>query len=511
MSKTIIDFLKDQAGEGAPGRHVSFHMPGHKGHSAIYEKTGYGDFINNIMACDITEIPGADALFCPESTIKAVMDNYAELYGVLHTELLVNGSSAGVMAAIIGSVPVGGKLILGRNSHHSAFSALRLGAINPVYLRPEIDTEFNLVAEISPAELEAACRENPDASAVLITSPNYYGMMSDIAQLARTAHDYGMILIVDQAHGAHLRFFDYEAASQRADGVYLRHVNHSAEALGADIVINSTHKTLLSFTGSGILNICSDRVDTASVVESLRMLQTTSPSYLLMGSLDVNEHIMRSYWRTIIKNWREEITDFYRKTSRINGLTVIGAEQARRAYSLGESDEPVSDFAMYHERAGLDMTKLNISMAELGLSGEQLDRELRHRGIISEMVHGEFVMLMTGAGNIESDYEALIKALREISDNFAIGSKVDRWPRSTPDFRLEVAEVPIENESVPLYKSDGRVLYDPVIIYPPGTPVACPGEVITLEVIAYIAEALDRGEKVTGVDDEGQIRVGTGY
>ena len=119
-NKTIIDFLYEYA--KAPP--VSFHMPGHKGRRELYVKAGFGDFLQNILSCDITEIPGADALFCPETTLRSVMDNYADLYGAVHSELLVNGSSAGVMAAVIGSVPVGGKLILGRNSHHSAFSAL---------------------------------------------------------------------------------------------------------------------------------------------------------------------------------------------------------------------------------------------------------------------------------------------------------------------------------------------------------------------------------------------------
>jgi len=512
MSNTIIDFLNEQARSASGGKaHISFHMPGHKGRRTLFDKTGYGDFLSNITACDITEIPGADALFCPETTIKAVMDDYADLYDVIRTELLVNGSSAGVMASIIGSVPVGGKLILGRNSHHSAFSALRLGGINPVYLRPEIDSEFGLVAEISPEELERACENNPDASAVLITSPNYYGIMSDIAELARIAHRYGMILIVDQAHGAHLKFFDNEAAALRADGVYLRHVSHSAESLGADIAINSTHKTLLSFTGSGILNICTERVDCESVSETLRMLQTTSPSYLLMGSLDINEHIMHKYGTEIISKWREDLTRFYRKAQHINGLTLVGAKQANLAARLADSEEPVSDFAMYQTRAGLDMTKISISMADLGLSGELFDRELRYKGIISEMVHGDFVMFMTGAGNISSDYDALLKALNEISESYGFGAPSKRTANSAPDFVLEAADVPTLSEYVPLYKSDGRVLYDPVIVYPPGTPIACPGEIMTLEVISYIADAIERGEKVTGVDEEGMLRVGTGY
>lgn len=519
-NKTIIDFLYEYA--KAPP--VSFHMPGHKGRTELYAKAGYGDFLQNIVTCDITEIPGADALICPETTLRAVMDNYADLYGVIRTELLVNGSSAGVMAAITGCVPVGGKLILGRNSHHSAFSALRLGGINPVYVRPETDPHSGLVGEISPAALRKACEANPDAEAVLITSPNYYGMLSDVASLASIAHDHGMILIVDQAHGAHLKFFDNDASAMRDSGAYVPFPHHSAEALGADIVINSTHKTLLSFTGSGILNICSERVDAGLVSDALRMFQTTSPSYILMASLDINERIMRRHGQALISRWRDDLARFYRRALRINGLSIVGAryvEEALRNDSIrAGQNSPDADrsappdarsvpdvFLMYRSRTGLDLTKINISMAGLGISGEQLDRELRHRGIISEMVHGEYVMLMTGAGSRSTDYDILLGALGEISDSYGISRTERRRPQPAAEFCLESATVPFEAVSVPLYSADGMILYDPLIAYPPGTPVACPGEILTLEVISYISEAISRGETISGVDEEGMIRV----
>ena len=150
---------------------------------------------------------------------------------------------------------------------------------------------------------------------------------------------------------------------------------------------------------------------------------------------------------------------------------------------------------MYHSRAGLDYTKINISLASLGMSGARLDKELRQRGIISEMVHGDYVMLMTGAGNRSHDYARLLDALKEISENYGV---LDRQRTSDPRPAAEFE---------PLYEADGRVLYDPVIIYPPGTPVACPGEILTVEVISYISDAIGRGEKVTGVDDEGLVRV----
>lgn len=478
-------------------------MPGHKSRRNLYSKYGYADLLNDVIKYDITEIPGADALYHPQTVLRMLMDNYADLYDVRHTELLINGSSAGIMAAILASVTIGGKLILGRNSHHSAFSALRLGGINPVYIQPETEPGYGLSAEISPYALEDACKANPDASAILITSPNYCGMLSDISLLADTAHEYGMILIVDQAHGAHLKFFDYDAKSLRDAGAFIPHISHAAETLGADIVLNSTHKTLLSFTGSSILNICSDRVDKDAVSDVLRMLQTTSPSYILMASLDINEKIIREHGREIISSWKSDLDYFYKEASRISGLTLVQGGGER---GTGARDEDC--FPLYRYREGPDITKINISMAKLGLSGERLERELRYKGIVSEMVHGEYLLLMTGVGNTRSDYEKLLSALSDISNNYGMGFVREHTPRSFDAPIPDIGYVPTEGELVPLYESEGRVVYDPVITYPPGTPVICPGEIMSMEVIGYIQDLLENGDAIRGVDEEGMIKVG---
>lgn len=466
--KTIAEFLV----ENKKKEHISFHMPGHKGRADLFDKAGYGEFYKSMLSEDITKIPGADTLFCPKTTIKAVMDNYADLYGVKHTELLVNGSSAGVIAAILASVPRYGKLILGRNSHHSAFSALRLGGIDPVYLRPEIIKEYNLVGGISPEEVRNACEDNPDASAILITSPNFCGMTSDISRIADIAHTYGMTLIVDQAHGAHLRFFD--AVTQ---------MRYAAEHLGADIVINSTHKTLLSLTESGILNVCTDRINVEELADCLRMLQSTSPSYLLLGSLDINERIMRRWGGDMVVSWMKDLTYAYSRLAAIRGVTVVECDC-------------------------LDVTKINISLAEIGVSGEQLAKELRYKNIWVEAVYGDYVLVLTGAGNCREDYLKLIDAVRYIANNYAVGRTEHKPAQAGFDFELGVTEIPTKKELVPLYEADGRVLYNPIISYPPGTPVVCPGEIMNMEVIGYIARALEREEKISGVDEEGCVYVG---
>lgn len=464
---TIADYLV----EHKDAKPISFHMPGHKGREELFVKCGYAGFVRNMVGNDITEIPGADNLFDPRGTIRRVKENYAKLYGVKHTELLVNGSSAGIMASVLTLVPKGGTLLLGRNSHHSAFSAMRLGDISPVYLRPETDRESGLQTYITAEEVRSALELNTDAAAVLITSPNYYGVLSDVGAIAEVCHEFNVPLIVDEAHGAHLKFFDRKSAVHRA-----------AENLGADIVVCSTHKTLLSYTGSGILNVCSDAVDVEALQDNLRMLQTTSPSYLLMGSLDVNEKILEKYADDIVVSWNEDLASFYSKASRISGLKVF-----------------------MHDK--LDFSKINISLAGIGMSGEDLGRELRYHNIWIEMVHGEWVMLMTGAGNRRSDYEELLRVLAELVDKYGVGSP-EAVHIENPDFELPVNEIPKMKEKVPLYRAEGRVMYSPVIVYPPGYPVVCPGEIISAEAVNYISRALTRGESIVGVDDEGQVTVG---
>ena len=539
---------------------ISFHMPGHKGRGTLYGIYGFGDFIKNVVGNDITEIPGADALQQPRERIKDIMEGYAGLYGVKHTELLVNGSSAGLMASILGSVSRGGKLLMGRNSHRSVYGALRLGGIDPVYIMPEIDDETGLQLGLDPNKIEAALIKDPDIKAVLVTSPNYYGVLSDIERIASVVHLHGRILIVDQAHGAHLKFFDYLRSE---DGLPHR----AAENCGADIVVDSTHKTLLSFTGSAILNICTERPDVSRISEFLRMLQTTSPSYLLMGSLDINQQILRMDGYNLIKNWDADIKYFYQEAAQIAGLGLI-------------------------DRIDLDETKVSITMSALGLSGPKLAEELEKRNIWVELTHGDYVMLMTGLGNERGDYEDILTALRNLSAQYSgritaakkaarkeqdqnlesdtdlksesssqesgsnrtktaqkelksgsnrtgttvseseRGSNRTETTESSPESasaitdsapetaahvapisdsalteRLEQRKIPDTYEEIPLYSAEGRVLYESIIPYPPGSPIACPGEVLNKSVILYVRDQLVAQHVVLGVDEEGRVKV----
>lgn len=466
--KTISEFLI----ENRISEDISFHIPGHKGRAEMYAKAGFGDFLQGILREDITKIKGADDLSHPVGSIRQVMENYANLYGVKYTELLVNGSSVGVMASVLSCVSKGGKLILGRNSHQSAFSALRIGGIKPVYLSPTLNRTYDICTTISPIDVKMACENNPDAEAVLITSPTKYGFVSDIRRIADIVHNYGMVLIVDQAHGAHLKFFDAVTGTRMA-----------AEDLGADIVINSIHKTLLSLSGTAILNVCSDRVNIDDISEGLRMLHTTSPNYLMLGSLDINEKIMRRWGGDMVVAWMNDIRYIYSRLEPINGVKVIDCDE-------------------------LDKTKVNISLADVGVSAEQLNNALKKHGICSEMTYGDYVLLLTGAGNRREDYMEVVSAIREITKDYAISRHEPKPKAVVPDFTLEIADLPTKRELVPLYRAEGRVLYDPITTYPPAAPIACPGEILSMDLLTHITGSIERSEKVSGVDEEGMIYVG---
>jgi lysine decarboxylase len=468
----MLNFLLEQARRG----NISFHMPGHKG-SALYIDNGFSDFLNQIMDCDITEILGADNLFQAEGVIERLQDRYAKLYGAARSRLLINGSSAGILAAVLAAVPRKRKLIMARNCHKSVFNALTLGDITPVYAYPDVLPGYDIAGAVSVREIERLLAKHEDADAVVLPSPNYYGICSDIPAIAKAVHERGKILIVDQAHGAHLKFFE-DAVS----GFPL-----SAESSGADISINSTHKTLASFTQSAILNYSGNRVDPRLLDDKLQCVQSTSPSYLLLASLDINEQLLSASGAELCRRWAKILERFYLAASGIQGLKYL---------------PPMG---------GFDHTKINLSFSQIGIDGDLLKKILeKEYGIVAELSSGEYVMLMTGIGNRPGDIETLLAALSEIS----------RDPRSTGKEKTAVPmlqgqksesgmiSIPEKFRRVPLSAAAGCVCARSLIPYPPGIPAVCPGEIITAEMSAYIAALRKNGDKVIGVDADGTVFVG---
>lgn len=503
-------------------------MPGHKG-SEFFQLVG-ADVLNGSLAdLDITEINGADNKFMAETIIRETMDKYKELYGAKESFLLVNGSSGGIIAAILASTKKGDSIAIARNCHKSVYNALQLGDLKPVYFKPEKVDEYPIAGHVEPSTVAQTLEANPDVKVVVLSSPNYYGICSDISAIAEEVHKRGGILIVDQAHGAHLKFFDETKLNP----------DHrlAAENLGADIVINSTHKTMASFTESGVMNLCSDRVDVSRLAAKLHLIETTSPSYILMASLDVNADVMRDAGPTLIAAWQKNIDYFYNESIWIRGLLTMDNQM-------------------------MDRTKIILDMSYLGLDGKGLGEELERRNIFPELTDGNLVLCMTGIGNKKADYDALLGALHEISAERIDGamkraeeeeairsefdSKRDKLAAAVMnasnkedldaiesaliklaeeeaalsgkeeevelfDVSCQMAEIPDEWEEVPMKSADGRVAAQSLTPYPPGIPLVAAGEVLNQKVIEILSKFIADGKKITGVtllEGEPYISVG---
>lgn len=466
----MIRFLMEHAEKNT----VSFHMPGHKG-SNIFRKYGFGEYLDRIVDCDITEIPGADNLFQAEGIIKDVQDRYAALYDAKDSYLQINGSSGGIIAAILASVKPGQKLILARNCHKSVFNAITLGGIVPVYAQPEFVGEYGISGEMTVSEIRRCLDENPDAAAVIITSPNYYGICSDIEGIAEEVHSRGKILIVDQAHGAHLKVFEKYG--------YGEDMPKSAEESNADIIIESIHKTLASITQSAILNLNSDRVDSFELKDKLQMIESSSPSYIMMGFLEMNLDILENYGREAIGEWKEYLDIFRKELSTIPGLKII-------------------------DRENMDHTKVNLDMSAYGMDGAAFEKKLMEYGIYPELHAGNLVMLMTGIGNTEDDYKWTVDSIRRIAEEYKPIEGSEEISKHRMPKAGRFIGIPREKKMIPIDKAIGRVCAGSITPYPPGIPCVCPGEEITEEMVSYIENLRADGEKVIGIDDQGRVPVG---
>ncbi len=467
----ILDFLMEHASKDA----VSFHMPGHKG-MEIYRKYGYGEFLDRAVDCDITEIDGADNLFKAEGIIRNTEIKYRDIYGVKDSHLLINGTSGGIIATVLSCVKPEGKLIMARNCHKSVFNAVRLGGITPVYVYPEIIDEYGISGPIKAEDISRLMDEEPDAKTVILPSPDYYGVCSDVKKIADTVHKKGGILIVDQAHGAHLKFMEKEPVS--------------AETAGADLIINSTHKTLASFTQSAVLNVNSERMDEDILKDRLQMIESSSPSYILMASLDINAEIIEKHGNELFGKWQDNIEYFHRGASDIKGLQII--------------DIP----------GVMDSTKINIDMSAYGLSGAALEKLLIEKNIFPELASGNLLMCMTGIGSTKSDIEKLLRALTDIAEEYH-----EQYMKKDMDSRENIGEVwtkvrkkvpgSIAGEKclIDIDECCGMVCGASVIPYPPGIPLVCPGEIIERDDIEFIKRMRNLRYNVIGLTEDEKITV----
>ncbi len=464
---------------------VSFHVPGHK-NGEIFKKLGIIE-AGLTHGLDVTEIPGTDNLHQPRGFIKASQDRVANIIGANASFFLVNGTTCGIYAMMMSVCKSGDKIVIARDCHRAVFSGLYLGDLKPIYIQPEIRSHDQLNLGITSESVEVALRYNKGVKAVVITHPTYYGVCSDIEAIAAVCKKYDARLLVDEAHGAHLHLHD--------------DLPKSAVCLGADMVVHSTHKTLPALTQSSVLHVVSDRVDMERLKLMLSIHQTSSPSYLLMNSIDLAMDIGESKGRDLMQETLESIDALHIRLKAINGVEVLG-----------------QDVMTSNSVKGLDTSKIVFSMVGRGLSGTMLENLLRDEyGIQIEMSDHYYAVAVATIGNDKLDYTKLGDAISDLAMRYSLKSIKDfetlkKWPLSNQETSIRRG-IDGDKEWLALDVCLGRICGEYVIPYPPGIPLLVPGERITEDVIEAI-EALKTFKKNTiGMADPSlnKLRVLTDY
>ena len=448
-------------------------MPGHKQGKGIPKR-----FLGRLEAFDLTEIPGLDNLHSPHGVIKTAQELAAKAFHADQTYFLVNGSTCGMHAMIMTICNPGDKLIVARDCHKSVIGGMMLARARPVYVKPEFDSEFGISTMLKPVEIKKALEQNPDAKAVIITRPGYYGICSDIEAIADIVHSYGRTLAVDEAHGAHLCFSDRLPAS--------------AMQAGADICVQSAHKTLPAFTQGAYLHVRRGRVDLEKLGFCLKLLQTSSPSYMIMASLDIARAVMEYDGGKLLGRLLENIA-WFRESVLKEGIWQVLDENRLRG-------------------AELDSTRIVLNARKLGITGYELERSLRENYSIQVEMSDFYNIICIGTvADSQEDYEKLLFALRDLGER-----PVNALPlRAAPPFDLPIPRQKIElgditgckSAYVDFDKALGKTSLDIVTPYPPGIPVICPGEEITEQALVLLDCIVKSGGYVQGLGVGRRIRV----
>ena len=449
-----------------------FHMPGHKRNSASVR----GEFP---LERDITEIEGFDNLHHPEDLLLEAQQNVAKLYGTRESFYSVNGSTAALLAAISAAVPRNGQILVARNCHKAVYHAIYLRNLKPAYIYPQMDSEWWINGGIFPDKVERCLAENPEIQAVLITSPTYDGVVSDVKEIAEIAHKYGVPLIVDEAHGPHFGF--HPAFPGRAND------------LGADVVINSLHKTLPSLTQTAILHINGKIVNRRRIKKYLDMLQSSSPSYIFMASLDACVDFVDGKCENAFELYVERLQKFREELKPLQHLQILRTEH-------------------------YDISKVVISTANANITSPELAERLRKEYHLEmEMTGGTYVLAMTTVADTQEGLDRLKAALLEIDGQLEAKTAVfgsieisGELPRLEQYFTPQEAadrEEDGEAEEIPWKESEGHISLEYAYLYPPGSPVIVPGERISREAVELLCYYETQNLQIEGIQTEGKIKV----
>ena len=453
-------------------RVVPFDVPGHKHGKGNPELT---EFLGQTcMSVDVNSMKPLDNLCHPTSVIKDAEALAAEAFGAAYCFFMVGGTTSAVQSMILSVCKEGDKIIMPRNVHRSAINTLILGGAVPVYVDPGVNKRLGIPLGMSVKDVERAIKENPDAKAVFVNNPTYYGICSDLREIVRIAHEHGMAVLADEAHGTNFFFFF--------------NMPVSAMAAGADLAAVSMHKSGGSLTQSSFLLVGKNaKVTEGRVRAVINLTQTTSGSYLLLSSLDISRRSLATDGKRIVGKVLENAAYAREEISKIGGYYAFGNE-------LVNGDDIYA----------FDMTKLSVYTRDIGLAGIEVYDYLRDCYDI-QIEFGDIgnILAYISVGDRWKDIERLVSALAEIKRRFSkdktgmfdheyINPKVVLTPKEA--FYGETVSLPIE-------ESAGRISCEFVMCYPPGIPIVAPGELITEEILAYIRYSKERGCFMTGTED----------
>lgn len=460
---------------------VRFHTPGHKGRvmagslwsGAPDDTLTPAKFAPGPLAIDLTEVPGLDDLHAPTGPIARAQELAADAFGADETFFLVNGSTVGIQAAIMALCGPGDEIVIPRHAHRSVTSGLILSGARPVYVQPEYDADRGLLLGVTPDAVARALDAHPGARAVLVVHPTYHGLASNIERIVENSHHRGVPVLADEAHGAHFAF----------------HPTFPTPALraGADVAVQSVHKTLGSLTQSSLLHVKGSAVDRGRLRAALRLLQSTSPSYLLMASLDVARHLAATQGSQLLSEALALTARVRAAASGLPGLACYGDELLRLP-----------------SVKGFDPTKIIISPAGLGLSGKEAEALLRVEcGLQMEMSDDRNVLALVTIADTEESTEALCRGLqallarrRAVNPEGATAARLPTGPAEVILTPREAFYAPAE--PVRIERAFGRLSVETIAAHPPGIPLLCPGERISLEMVAYL-----EGARAVGISFQG--------
>ncbi len=457
-------------------RALAFHTPGHK------QGLGAHQLLKDLITSEglrreVSLMDELDDLHDPRGCIDEAQRLAAGLWHADHTIFFINGTTAAVQTMILSTVGEGDTILVPRNAHRCVNSALVLSGARPIYLAPDFDPDFNVALNVSFSTVERAVEKYPHARALILTSPNYYGVAADLPSIAKLVHRHNMLLLIDEAHGAHLQFDD--------------RLPPSAMDSGADMSAQSTHKLLGSLTQTSMLMIRSAQIDFDRVRRVSSMLQSTSPNYLLLASLDIARLQMEEGGSKLIGRAVDLAQQLRTEIKKIGGLRLF-------------------------ECPSLDPTKITVNVRGLGLTGLEAEKVLRHRlKIQCELSDPANVLFLITYADDQTVADRLINALQGLK--YGAPSTL---PPTNDSAQLRTAYPPASaapmsprqafyapTTTVERRQAIGKISAEEITFYPPGIPLICPGEEITSELIASIEENLAVGRRLVGAADPSLLTV----